>query len=106
MPIAVSNPNIDVYRFGGIVAVIVGSLVLLWLARKVLAGRGKGLASETKAILVGAFLINGARFAPWASVSFRHAHVLLWGDAFDTQALILLALGVYVSVILSQLWDA
>jgi hypothetical protein len=96
----------DAYRFAFAVASVLVSLLLLWLAKRVLAGRGRTFTPEARAVVYGALLIYVGRLLPWAAVKVRSADVTLYGDSFDTQMVTVLAVVVYGAAVLSQIWNA
>jgi hypothetical protein len=100
------DPNVDVYRFGFTVGSIMFGLILFWLANRLLAGRGRSFTLEAKAVVLGAIMVFASRLLPWATVEYGRAHVKLYGDSFNTQSVILLALAIYSAAVLSEIWDA
>ena len=96
----------DAYRFGFAVASVLVSLLLLWLAKRVLAGRGRTFTPEARAVVYGGLLIYVGRLLPWAAVSYRSTHATLYGDSFDTQVVTVLAVAIYAAAVLSQIWNA
>jgi hypothetical protein len=96
----------DAYRFGLAVASVLLSLVLLWLANRVLAGRGQTFTPEAKAVVLGGLLIYVGQLLPWAAVNSRGGQVTLYGDSFDTQAVVVAAVVIYAAAVLSQIWKA
>src|SRR5205809_4706414 len=105
MPLAATNPYTYSYRFGEIVGLILASLVLYLLANRMLARRGRHLAPEMKAIVVGGILILAGHSLPWASVKGSGVEATLFADAFDVQLIYLLAVVVIVAALVSSIWD-
>ena len=105
MPLAVTDPYAYTSRFGAVVGMVLVSLFFYWLANKMLARRGRHLAPEMKAIVLGGILILAGYSLPWASVKSDLVEATLFANTFDLQLIFMLALVVIMAALASSIWD-